>query len=383
MHYELNGAFDIRLIFCIKEQEKKVEFLNFFNRYLKYYKKQKNWNSVQDSLMALACLSLYESTRNRFYLKKAKRILKRIKFVTNTKKTVFQPDDFSYLYPLYRAFEVTRNTKFHKQIFLGFHILESLPKTDFDIFTYRGGREGQVHLESMYSTLIGYCAYQVAFDGYSKLYDIINQVTSARKNMFCDEIGLYHCALDQTKEAKWADRKTGLSNVFDLQELGFYLITLVELISLIPKHIFELRQKLIILFKEIIHNLVSYQNAETLLFYRDVINADDSTNFLETSGSAMVAYAIIKACRIGVLHPEKYSTKAIDIINTILNNRIVETKSKTVLTGCCERDSSHSYLIYGAEINNIPNEPIGVAALALAFSEMKLFLDEHGLVLEA
>ena len=89
MHYELNGAFDIRLIFCIKEQEKKVEFLNFFNRYLKYYKKQKNWNSVQDSLMALACLSLYESTRNRFYFKKAKRILKRIKFVTNT-KTVFQ-----------------------------------------------------------------------------------------------------------------------------------------------------------------------------------------------------------------------------------------------------------------------------------------------------
>ena len=60
------------------------------------------------------------------------------------------------------------------------------------------------------------------------------------------------------------------------------------------------------------------------LFYQLVDMPELEGNYLETSGSAMIAYAILKGCRLGILQEEKWRRRGEEIFEWPGKRKVTE-----------------------------------------------------------
>ena len=141
--------------------------------------------------------------------------------------------------------------------------------------------------------------------------------------------------------------------------------------------IFEQYKKLEGIFKQMLSGILQYQDEESKLFYQVIDKGDTAGNYLETSGSAMIAYAILKGCRMGILLTEKYAGKGEEILRSLIDNKLVEKDGVLHLTGICqmaglgpadrpERDGSIAY--YLSE-KIVEDDPKGVGPLMMAYAQ--------------
>lgn len=98
-------------------------------------------------------------------------------------------------------------------------------------------------------------------------------------------------------------------------ELGWYLMTLIDVMDHMSQEIFEHYKSLEEIFKTTI---------------RTVLKENWETDF-EKKERAMLGYVILKACRLHVLNSEKYAPAGLSMIDGMINER-VETKD-TEMTG--------------------------------------------------
>ena len=101
-------------------------------------------------------------------------------------------------------------------------------------------------------------------------------------------------------------------------------------------------------------------------------------NYLETSGSAMMAYAMLKGGRLGFLGSE-YAAKGHKTFDGIVNKYLTFTPEGLDLGGIClvaglgpennrRRDGSYEYYISEPVV---ANDAKGVAPFVLAYTEVK------------
>ena len=112
------------------------------------------------------------------------------------------------------------------------------------------------------------------------------------------------------------------------------------------------------------------------MFYQVVDRADAEGNYLETSGTALISYAILKAVRLGYLAP-RYTDMGIRAFDGISEKYLSKNEDGTLkLSGIClvaglggkqHRDGSLEY--YFSE-PVVENEAKGVAPYLLAYTEM-------------
>ena len=103
---------------------------------------------------------------------------------------------------------------------------------------------------------------------------------------------------------------------------------------------------------------------------------DDERNYLETSGTALIAYGLLKGVRLGYL-PERFKNVAIKAFDGIVNKYLSRNEDGSPrLGGIClvaglggaqHRDGSLEY--YFSE-PVVENEAKGVAPLILAYTEL-------------
>jgi unsaturated rhamnogalacturonyl hydrolase len=72
------------------------------------------------------------------------------------------------------------------------------------------------------------------------------------------------------------------------------------------------------LLKETIDGILKYQDSESKMFYQVPNFPGREGNYLETSGSAMIAYAILKGVRLEAL-PPRYKKIGLEIFDGICN----------------------------------------------------------------
>ena len=101
-------------------------------------------------------------------------------------------------------------------------------------------------------------------------------------------------------------------------------------------------------------------------------------NYLETSGSAMMAYAMLKGARLGFLEKE-YAAKGKKTFDSIVEKYLTFTDEGIGLGGIClvaglgpeknrRRDGSYEYYISEPVVEN---DAKGVAPFVLAYTEVK------------
>ena len=284
-------------------------------------------------------------------------------------------DDINEGRVLFELYSRTGNEKYRMAAQRLGEQLSKQPRTDEGNFWHKAIYPNQVWLDGIYMAQPFYALYQKHF-GKGDYSDTVGQIKNVRAKMFSEEKGLYFHGYDASKTAFWANPESGCSKNFWLRSLGWFAVALVDIIDIIPEG--QDRTDLAAIFSELMANVDRCSDPETGLYWQVPDQGGREGNYLETSGSAMMAYAMLKGARLGCLDKE-YAAKGQKTFNGIVEKYLTFTESGLDLGGIClvaglgpetnkRRDGSYEYYISEPVVRN---DAKGVAPFVLAYTEIK------------
>ena len=270
--------------------------------------KPADWNYI-DGCMITALLALSEITGEARYFDFAERFIDAFVAEDGTIRT-YDPekrtlDDVNEGRVLFELYDKTGKEKYRRAAdFLHGQLLLQ-PRTAEGNFWHKKIYPNQVWLDGVYMAQPFAALYEKRF-GRGDYADLLSQIRVVRARMRDARTGLYYHGYDQSRAAFWADKETGLSQNFWLRAIGWFSVALADLMEILPSG--EVRGELAGVFSELMASVDRFADAETGLYWQVVDKAGRPGNYLESSGSSMLAYAMLKGARLGVL-PEEYAAK--------------------------------------------------------------------------
>lgn len=292
------------------------------------------WNYI-DGVFLNSMISLYKKGNNTKYMDF---VINYINYYITSNGTFINPQTGDQEYRsneldtvcaskiLFDAYEYTKDTRYLTAIEYTYDRLMEMPiAINSPNFWHKLSYENQIWLDGMYM-YAPFLARYAKFNNYLNLFSLIkSQYEYIRNNMFDDEAKLYYHGHDTTKTIFWANSETGNSSSFWLRSMGWYIVSLVDILEYFPKgNDYDYLEGLL---KEAIDGILAYQD-ETKMFYQLVDKENASflveakylsalkntkyyvngvaqdthiSNYLESSGSSMIAYALLKGSKLGYL----------------------------------------------------------------------------------
>ena len=340
--------------------------------------KPNKWNYI-DGCMITALLSLYEMTGNDRYFKFAKDFVDYFVQEDGNIRTYdvkeYNLDNINTASNLFFLYDKTGDEKYKKALDLVRTQLDTMPRTKEGSFWHKDIYPNQVWLDGLYMAEPFYMRYETKFRNMEKCNDVIHQFKNVEKYMKDEKTGLYYHGYDESREMYWADPKTGCSPNFWLRSLGWFSLALTETAMACDEALYYEKRYLIGLLEKLVDALIPFQD-ESGMFYQVPDKPDDERNYLETSGTALIAYAILKAVRLGFISP-RYAAVGEKAFDGICESYLSKNEDGTLkLGGIClvaglggaqHRDGSLEY--YFSE-PVVENEAKGVAPFLLAYTEI-------------
>lgn len=341
--------------------------------------KPPHWNYI-DGCMMTSLMSLYQETKKEKYIDFVKSY---IDYYVNEDGTIlgydpskYSTDDICESRILFDLYQLTKKEKYQKAIQLTYQQVLNHPRTEEGNFWHKKIYPNQVWLDGLFMALPFYTQYETYQNDKKNYEDILLQFKNVRKLMFNEDKKLYYHGYDASKKIFWADKDTGLSKNFWLRALGWYVVAIVDVASFMDDP-GAVNQVLKPLLKEAIDGLLQYQDAKTKLFYDVIDLVDEEKNYLESSGSSLVSYAILKGARLGLL-PQSYLKIGLEIFNGICDQFLSEKDGDLNMKGIVlvsglgpennlRRDGTFDY--YMSE-PIVENDAKGVGPLIMAYTEM-------------
>ncbi len=341
--------------------------------------KPPHWNYI-DGCMITALLCASEITGEAKYADFAEKFIDYYVFedgsIRGYSKEKFNLDDVNEGKVLFELYEKTGKEKYKKAIFLLESQLEEQPRTETGNFWHKLIYPNQIWLDGLYMGQVFSTLFKKYF-GNKDYSDVVNQFKSVRKLMFDENKKLYYHGCDCSKTAFWADKETGRSKSFWLRAIGWFCISLVDNIDYIDDE--NAKAELVKIFAEAIDGISQYADAETGMYYQVVDQGGREGNYLETSGSSMIAYAMMKGARLGVID-KKYAEMGRKTFDGICKKYLsISEDGDLNLGGIClvaglgpednkRRDGTFEYYISEPVVEN---DAKGVAPFVLCYTEVK------------
>lgn len=252
--------------------------------------------------------------------------------------------------------------------------LREQPRTEEGGFWHKQVYEHQMWLDGLFTGTTFYARYAVWKPEPEAWSDIANQFVVLDKHTRKAN-GLNHHGWDESRQMAWADSLTGCSAETWGRAEGWYVMALCDVLELMPVNQPE-RAELEGILNRVIEALLTVQDKQTHLWYQVPDKGNQVGNYLESTCSAMYAYAMAKGARIGVLS-DTYKAEAQQVIEGLKAHKIVTDADGTLsLIDCCAvaglggnpfRDGTYDYYIHERICEN---DPKGVAPLILACIEL-------------
>ncbi len=215
--------------------------------------------------------------------------------------------------------------------------------------------------------------YRLTF-GDGDVRDIAAQVGTVRARMRDEATGLYRHGYDASRKVFWADPETGLSRCVWLRALGWYFMALSDLCEILPEG--PERDGIADTFRDLAQSVARYADPDTGLYWQVVDQGGREGNYLESSGSSMIACGMLKGARLGLLD-EGMAALGRKAFGT-LKDRLVWRDGEPELGGIClvaglgpednrRRDGSFEYYISEPVV---ANDAKGVAPFVMCYTEM-------------
>lgn len=336
------------------------------------------WNYI-DGCMILAILETYKTTKEEKYLKFADAYIDyRVKedgTITGYSVEKYNLDDINAGKTLFELYDLTGKEKYRKAIDLIYSQLERQPRTKEGNFWHKKIYPNQVWLDGLYMAQPFYMEYETRFHEKQNYKDIFQQFFIVAEKMRDEKTGLYYHAYDSSKEMFWCDKETGLSKNFWLRALGWYSMALLDTLYKADSSYGEEYEKLKQIFMDLMDSMLKFQD-ESGMWYQVVNLGGKEKNYLETSGSAIMAYSLLKGTRLGFL-PEKYREYGKKAFDGICEKYLSTEEGKMSLGGIClvaglggpnKRDGSYEY--YMSE-PIVKDDAKGVGPFLLAYTELR------------
>ena len=338
--------------------------------------KSAHWNYI-DGCMLNALLSLSESTGEPlfadFVLTFTDAFIADDGAIRTYDPAKYNLDDINegrILFPLYQR---TGQEKYRLAADRLARQLRDQPRTEEGNFWHKLIYPDQVWLDGIYMAQPFQALYEKHF-GNGDYSDIVKQIETVRARMFDPQKRLYYHGYDASKSVFWADPATGCSQNFWLRAIGWFATALADLLEIVDD---PAEDRLKPIFVELMEGIAPYADPETGMYYQVVDQGGREGNYLETSGSSMIAYAMLKGVRLGVL-PREYAALGQRTFDGILRRYLKAEGEDVELGGIClvaglgpadnpRRDGSYAYYISEPVVKN---DAKGVAPLVMCYTEI-------------
>ena len=341
--------------------------------------KHNKWNYI-DGCMITGILELYEITGEARFLDFADRFLSGFVEEDGSIRT-YDPEEYSLdnVNPaknLFTMYDLTGKEKYRKAIELVRSQLSTMPRTPEGNFWHKLIYPNQVWLDGIYMALPFYMEYEKRFDAQKDCQDICQQIANVEIRMRDPETGLYYHGYDASRKMYWADPNSGCSPNFWLRAEGWFILGLVDVLEImkdLPMQAESVHLQHMLL--DLAKALSKYQDPSGL-WYQLIALPELEGNYLETSGTALISAALLKAVRLGFL-PESFRAVGEKAFYGIVDHRLTKNADGTpCVTGIClvaglggeqHRDGSVAYYLSEPVVQN---DAKGVGPLLLAYTEM-------------
>ena len=340
--------------------------------------KKPSWNYM-DGCMIKAIIELYHITKNEKYLQFADDF---IDYFVNDDGSIQSYDPKEYNLDnvnagktLFDLYQLTGKEKYRKAIDTVYSQLQGQPRTSTGNFWHKMIYPNQIWLDGLYMAQPFYMQYEVTYNDCKNCADSFNQFENVYNLMRDTRNGLYYHAYDDSRQMFWCDKVTGLSSNFWLRALGWYAMALIDTMEIMPESLSKETARLNAIYKELIDSMLPYQDEETGMWYQVVNRGGIKPNYLETSGSAIFAYAIMKSVRLGFLD-ESYFQYGEKAFSGICRTYLSEENGELQLGGIClvaglgNKEMREGTFDYYMREPIVKNEAKGVAPLILAYIEI-------------
>ena len=346
--------------------------------------KPNRWNYI-DGCFTSSLLSLYEVTKNKTYLDFVENFADYYVFedglIRGYDPTHYSTDDVSQSRILFDLFNTTGKEKYLKAIYHSYSQILNHPRTKSGNFWHKQIYHDQVWLDGLYMMQVFYTRFETNFNFKKNYDDIMNQFRTVRKIMFNENDKLYYHCYDESKSLFWANKETGLSSHYWLRAIGWLVAAFADVASYMDD--IDNKNELAGLLKECVDGLLEYQDPQSKMFYNIVDRKDHPDNYLETSGSLLISYGILKGVNEGLLDKRYYKIGK-EIFDEVIKNRLVTKDGKTVLTGIVlvsglgpednpRRDGTLKY--YFSE-PVVENDAKGVGPMIMAYTELAKYMNQ-------
>ena len=340
--------------------------------------KKVEWNYI-DGCMLTALMEMTSITGDERYAAFAEKVIDHFVQedgnILTLKPEKANLDDINEGRVLFELYKKTGTQKYRLAADRLMEQVKAQPRTWEGNFWHKAIYPDQVWLDGIYMAQPFYALYVKNF-GDGDFSDIVKQIKTVYLRMRSKEKGLYFHGYDASKKAFWADPETGCSQNFWLRSLGCFAVALADLADILPEG--ESRDELTGIFKELMEHMIEYADPETGLYWQVPDQQGREGNYLETSGSAMMADAMLQGARLGIL-PEKFAGQGEKTFNGIIDRYLTFTDTGLNLGGIClvaglgpennrRRDGSYAYYISEPVVEN---DAKGVAPFVLAYTEIK------------
>ncbi len=339
--------------------------------------KPANWNYI-DGCMLTSLLSMSEITGEKQYADFVERFVDAFIGEDGSIRT-YQPEKFNLddinegraLIPIWQR---TQKEKFRLAADRLKAQLNAQPRTQEGNFWHKKIYPNQVWLDGIYMAQPFAALYEKTF-GQHDYTDIVQQIQNVRAKMFDPEKGLYYHGYDASRKAFWADPVTGRSKSFWLRSIGWFATALADLYEIVDDA--GAKEELGAILAELAEGISRYADPETGMYAQVVDQPEREGNYLETSGSCMIAYAMLKGARLGVL-PKPFAALGKKTFDGIVRTKLTTDGESIDLDGIClvaglgpennpRRDGTFAYYISEPVVKN---DAKGVAPFVMCYTEV-------------
>jgi unsaturated rhamnogalacturonyl hydrolase len=341
---------------------------DFATQYLASWKPYRPFWNYEDGCVYKGALDLAAATQATHYFEFAYRAISE-RTASNGTLTGFDADELNIDNvnagkALFTLLAQTNERRFRLAIESQHAQLERHPRTKSGNFWHKKIYPNQVWLDGLYMAQPFRCAYANLTSRPEIIDDVKAQFRHVRATMRDERSGLYYHGWDETRAERWSNPRTGCSPCFWGRAMGWYVMALVDCIELLRDGA-ELSSEL----EDVSDALLRVQSPNAL-WYQVLDQGTRAGNYEESSASLMIAYALMKGARLGVL-PASHGAAGARSYEAAVAHFLIEDQ----LTGICSvaglgnvpyRDGSYEYYLSEPVVSN---DPKGAGAFMMASAE--------------
>ena len=248
-------------------------------------------------------------------------------------------------------------------------VFDTYPRTKDGGFWHANtkSREYQLWADGVFMGMPFLVRYGKMF-GDSKYTDAeaVKQMLVYYKNLNDPATGLLWHAYDESLQQAWANKQTKVSAEHWARAIGWYAMTLINILDIIPKNQPD-RDELVRILNQLSTAFERYQDKDTGLWWQVVDKGTVPGNWLETSSSSMYTFAMWMGVERGYL-PRKFREVALKGYKGVLTKISLGVDGMTNLVDVSE-GTNVSDITYYFERKRPTNDFHGIGAF--------LIMNEH------